>query len=106
MLIYDPDLKKTVHEYDITFENGMTIPVTVDTLAGDTYNEDEENVLVFLAPKPSKTDKSKILPAENIRIFKKKILVIQDREREINQLTPEQQAAWEQTLSDLGVTTH
>lgn len=102
MLIYDPDLKKTVHEYDVTFENGMTIPVIVDVDAGDTYRETNDHLLVFLAPKPSKTDKTKILPAENIKIFKSKILVIQDRDREINQLTPEQQAVWEKTLEDLG----
>lgn len=101
MLIVDPDVKKTVHEYDITFDNGITIPVTVDAEAGDTFSETEQEVNIFLEAKPSKADRNKILPAENIRAFKNKVIVIQHRVREINPLSPEQQEAWDQTLESL-----
>lgn len=95
-----PLVKKTVTEYDFVFTSGMMMPLTVDTLAGDKITFGTEYIQAYLAPKPTLNDPDKFLPAENITLFTKHVLSIQQREREVTDMTPEQQFEWKRTLQE------
>jgi hypothetical protein len=101
MLVNTPDEVKVVDDYDITFQSGFGMPLTVDIEAGDTITFSDDAILVKLASKPSSTNSTKMLPQEDITIFTKHIVAVQHRERRVTVLTPEQQHAWNQTLSEM-----
>ena len=89
MRVEHPEVKHTLDEYEIVFESGMVVPVTVNLDLGDTYEEGPDVILVSLVAKPSLTDPTKTLPAEDIRIFKSKVASINHRTREVVEATPE-----------------
>lgn len=94
MLINTPLAKKTVDDYDVLFESGMVMPLTVDLDAGDEIHFNDAIIKVHLASKASKNSPDKTLPAEDITIFVKHILSIQHRSREVEEQSPEERAQW------------
>ena len=95
---------RMVQDYDILLENGMMLPITIDRAAGDTVEFIGDIIQFTLVPKPSMNDPTKMLPAEDITVFKPHVLSIQHREREIVSLTPEQKYQLSQTLQELSGT--
>ena len=102
MQISTPLSKRYVNEYDIVFESGQMMPLTLDLVAGDTFVNDGTKLIVNLVAKPGLTDPSQSYPAEDIVIFLNHVISIQHRVREITELTPDQKAEWEETLHRLG----
>jgi hypothetical protein len=100
MRLETPLVKKLVNDYDVVFTSGVSMALTVDLEAGDTIDLGEKTILVHLTAKPSPADPDTLLAAEDITIFVGHVLSIQRREREITQLTPDQQYAWAQTLKE------
>jgi hypothetical protein len=101
MLIETPIVLKTLHDYDILFDSGMMIPITVDLASGDTISFNDLTITVQLTAKPSLNDPAKVLPAEDITIFNSHIVSIQHRQREIQELSPEEKYTWQETFKEL-----
>jgi hypothetical protein len=91
MEILSPEVKKFVDDYDFVFEAGILFPVTIDQSNGDRLQLGEEVVLVYLSPKPTKSDPTVLSPAQDITIFKKHLLSVQHTQREV---MSEQRATW------------
>lgn len=104
MIIQSPDVLKTIDDYDIVFENGMMMPLSLDKGLGDTINFGAEVINVNLVVKPSQNDPTKLLPAEDTTIYLKHVVSIQHRTRKVAELTPEEKHAWHKTWQEL--TTH
>ena len=105
MLVQSPDpVKKLVDDFDFTFIGGIVMPVSVDKEAGDTvdFETHPTAVVIHLTSKPSRTDSSMKLPAEDITIITSHLLVVQHRVREATELTPGQKAEWDKTLKEIG----
>jgi hypothetical protein len=90
MRIESPEVKHLVNDYDIVFQGGVTMAVTVDISAGDTLEFGEKLILVHLTAKPSPTDPDTLLAPEDITIFVPHVLSIQRREREVRERTPDE----------------
>lgn len=98
MLVTSPTLPpRRVHDYDFMLSNGAVQTVTVDEKAGDTVDINEFSVRIIISPKSS-FDRTKTIPGEEIVMFSRHIVSIQKREREITELTPEQQYEWSKTI--------
>ena len=106
MYITESDPKvKTVDDLDFTFSNGLVMPITIDKAAGDVvdWNIHEDAIVIHLSAKPSQDGES-TLPAEDITVFRKNILLIQHRTREITELTSAQKreiSEWKKTLQEV-----
>lgn len=101
MLIQTPEVKKILDDYDILFQSGFMMPLTIDLEKGDTISFDDKAILVHLAAKPSKSDPNKLLPAEDITVFTPHIISIQHRTRELVEPSPEEKLKWAKTWADL-----
>lgn len=107
MYITSPDpLKKLIEEFDFTFQNGMTLPISLDKTAGDEVDLDTypHAILIKLAEKPSLVDSTKMLPAEKITIFTTHLLTIQQRTKEVEDITQEQKDIWKKTIQEISKT--
>lgn len=102
MLVETPQDFKTIDEYDVTTASGLAMPITIDSKAGDYFDEGVDRIKVYLAPRSSIYDSEKKLPAETITIFKAHVISINHRTREVPQLTPEQQYQWSKVAQELG----
>lgn len=104
MRVETPLVKKWVDDYDVVFQSGMMMPITVDLAQGDYIQIGDKLIEVSLKAKPSPTDPDQILPAEDITIYVSHVVSIQHRVREVVELTPEQKFEWKKTLQELGGT--
>jgi len=106
MYITESDPKvKVLDDLDFTFSNGLVMPLTLDKEAGDVveWNTHEDAIVIHLSSKPSQDGESR-LPAEDITVFRKNILLIQHRVREVTELTSAQKREigdWKKTLQEL-----
>lgn len=103
MLVSTPEAYKTLDDYDFLTDTGMMMPVTLDRASGDTIAFGNE-IIIRLVSKPSMNDPSKLLPAEDITIYRDHIVSFQHRERRVAELTPDQQFEWMKTLQEMGST--
>ena len=99
MILSTPDVKRTLHDYDIVFVSGMMLPITLDLNAGDTVDFSAEAIVFFLSPKPSLNSPDTLLPAEDITVLKAHVVSIQHRVREVMELTPDQKFEWGKTFA-------
>lgn len=98
MEIYSTRPSRIVFDYDFVFIHGVALPLTIDPNLGDKIDFEDPNVVtVHLVAKTSPLTSGQNLPAEEVTIFKDKIISIQRRQREIFPLTPEQELELEQT---------
>lgn len=106
MIVHAPEIKKVLDDYDFTFTGGMVMPITVDIEAGDTINfgRSDGTITIRLAQKPMLSDPEKLLPAEDISIYKQHLVAFQHRVRIVTNLTPEQQHEWMKTLKEMSPT--
>jgi hypothetical protein len=96
---------KLVDDYDFTFNSGIIMPLRVDKSLGDTIEFDKGNaVIINLKAKPSFTNPSENLPAEEVTIFTRHLLCVQHRVTEIPVLTPDQKLDWQKTFQELSKT--
>ena len=101
MIVTTPDETRTLDDWDITFASGMVLPLTLDAKAGDTISFTDNEIQVKLVAKPNVSDPNKLLPAEDVTIYKAHVATVQHRERTITELTPEEKLAWQKTLHEL-----
>lgn len=104
MIVNTPEVVHVVDDYDFMFLNGMLMPVTVNTAAGDTIHIGESEITINLSSKPSLTDPTHTLPAETITIYVKQLVTRQHRIRPVVAVSPEQQHEWLKTLKEVGGT--
>lgn len=102
MQIETPQEMKVVDEYDIATDAGLVMPITIDAKEGDTFEEHDDRFIIHLVPKSSIYDSAKKHPAEDITIYKRHVISLNHRIREIPPLTPEQQFQWQKTAQELG----
>lgn len=93
-----PEITRVLDDYDFVFSSGMTLPVTLDHKAGDTYDDSSDFIHIRVAPQQSMSDPQKLLPPSEIKINKSHVASVQHRTREVLELTPEQRFEWEKTL--------
>lgn len=106
MEISSPVEKKIVTDYDIEGMTGITLSLTIDTEAGDTFNRTPDVLEIYLSPKPHRTDPTKVIPAEEFEVQRAHVFCIRKRTREVLGLTPEQQIEWQKSFEDMGSKTH
>lgn len=90
MLIDSPEIKKTVIDYDIVLDFGVTVPITIDPSKGDTIELGDKIISIHMPSKASDNNPEHQLPAEDMTIFVSHVVSIQRREREVVELSPEQ----------------
>lgn len=103
MYITSDPLSRTVIDYDFTFANSAVLPITLDPKYGDSIEFGDKTVRIDLKAKPSLTDPTQSLPAEEVIFYLQHLVVIQKRERVIQALNPEQQYEYKQALAALGI---
>ena len=101
MEIKEPEIKKTLVELDFVFSSGHIMPITLDASKGDTYDESDEVITIDLTSKPSANDPSMTLPAEQVTIYKKHLISIQKRKKEVLELTAKQKFEWSKTFKEM-----
>ena len=97
-----PEVTKVLDDYDFLFSSGVMMPVTIDSVAGDTITYYQDVIRVDLSAKPSQNDPSKILPAEDVTIYTKHLLSIQHKQRVVTQLSHDEQYEWQKTFNEMG----
>lgn len=98
MIIQNVDRKRVVTDYEIKFESGDTFAITIDPGLGDSDKWFDKFVEFRLAKvdKPGNTH-----PAETILVYLDKVVMLVRREREILDLTPEEEEKWSNAIKDL-----
>lgn len=93
---------KQVEEYDFVFNSGLTVPITLDKGSGDSMEILSDRILIRIPAKPSPHDPDLLTQAETTIVFLTHLAMIQQRDRIVAELTPEQQAEWKDTIKRLG----
>lgn len=101
MEINTPLEPKTLTFYDITFVNGLGIPIVIDESLGDTITLGDTKIVAYIAPRPSMSDPKDHLPAQNIVLYMAHIVGVQYYSKEIMPATPEQQFQYAETFKEL-----
>ena len=107
MRIDNPTPEPVLYEdYDITFANGMTLPISISKSLGDTVDFDTSplSVIFHLAEKASPSDDEVRIPPEDITIFMTHVLSIARRTRTIIPPTQEQKDQFRQAYHQLNKT--
>jgi len=93
MIIHPVLEPKIITDYDITFDNGLFTTISICESDGDTVDRDTSPLamLFYLAPKPSVSDPSVKMPAENVVVFLNSVVMLAHRQREILPANPDQQ---------------
>lgn len=104
MILNSPEVKRIVDDYDIVFESGMMLNVTLDFSLGDEIHFTDSQILITMASKPSKSDPTKLTTAEDNTVFLRHVASIVHRKREVLELNPEQKHELAKTWLDM--TTH
>jgi hypothetical protein len=95
MLIQPHITPKLIDEFDILFESGLPMPITIDREAGDTIDMSDPNIAIFTkAAKPSLSNPDVMIPAEEITVFMRHVLTVTHRAREVYPPTPEEKDAF------------
>lgn len=102
-----PPKTKTIEDYDFTFDTGLSRSISIDKEAGDTvdFTSHPVAVQIHLSPKPSTVNFEVKSPPEDITVFIAKLLSIDKRTREVEDLTYEQKAQWTKTFQEMSNTT-
>lgn len=101
MIVQVPEVKKILNDYDICFQTGMMMQITIDLDLGDTIEFNDRVILIHRSAKPSQNDPKILLPAETMTLFMPHVISIQHRFREVVERTPEQKFEWERIWQDL-----
>lgn len=101
MVLSTPQTIKVVSDYDIIFDTGMMLPLTVDFSAGDTIVFGDRTIEINIVAKPSEVNPKETIPAVATTIFLGHVASIQKRTREIAELTPEAKHELQQTWQEL-----
>ena len=107
MIIYSSDIEPyNVEDYDITFQNGLTMPITVNAKVGDTVDFDTSplTTIFHIKEQPSAMDPKLIIPSEDITIFMSHVIAIHHRTRQVIPPTPEQRDEFQRTIHELATT--
>jgi hypothetical protein len=107
MIVKSPEPKKRkIDDYEIHLEGGIILPLNLDFEAGDSvdWEHSPTAIRVKLASKPSVTDVGINTLEEDLTIMLSKVLFIQHRQREVTDLTVEQQLEWSKTIQELSKT--
>lgn len=96
--------KKFVDDYDFIFTSGLIKPVTIDPTLGDTIEFISEGVVINIKERPSLSDPSESISAEDITIFAKHLICIEHRKRQVEELTPEQKYEYQRTFQEMSKT--
>lgn len=94
MIIQPVLTPRVIEDYDILFQNGILLPLSIDRDAGDTVDFTPGQLVAtfHLAGKPTLADPSTKLPDEDITVFVSHVISVTKRYREVMPLTPEQEA--------------
>lgn len=93
---------RTIHNYDFLMTGGIMLPFAIDEVAGDTYDIQADCVIIKIAARLALgLSKS---PAMEHTIFAKHIISITHTEHEVIPPTPDQEAAFRNTIHQLSQT--
>ena len=101
MNINIPETRKTFLDINFTLVSGILFPVTLDIAEGDSITYSEDKALIRYSAKPSFSDPTKMLPAENVIIFMKHVASVQTKEREVVELTTDEKANLQKMFRDM-----
>lgn len=101
MPIESKDTSRIVTDYEFVMVSGVNFPINIDLKAGDKIAWEPEQILITLSAKPGIVDSSKVLPRENITLYRKHIAVIHTRERIIRDVTAKEKIDLDKTISSL-----
>lgn len=106
MVIETPPDFRIVEDYDIESITGNSITVTIDPSIGDTISISDAQIAIYVAPRTSQADKSQVNPAETTTINATHVFAVRKRERQIMNMTVEQQFEWQKTFKEMGNKMH
>lgn len=106
MVIETPPDIRIVEDYDIESITGNSLTVTIDPFLGDSIHITPTQISIFVAPRQSLHDKSKTHPAETTTVNASHVFAVRRREREVMNMTVEQQVEWSRDLTALGARMH
>lgn len=92
------DLFYKVTDYDIAFDTGAALQITIDPTHGDHLDTSDQTMTFHLGAKPSKSDSRRMVPPETISVHREHVLFTRVSEREVSTLTPEVKEAWDAVL--------
>lgn len=101
MRVESPEPRKLVTDYDIVFDSGMMMPITIDPSQGDSIDFGDLVIVANLAAKPSLNDPTKTLGAEVHTYYLSKVACVTKREREVVELGPEAKEEWHKTFQSM-----
>lgn len=107
MYITSPDPQtKIIVDYDFTFQGGIIQSYSIDKAAGDTIDLETypHAIVIDLAEKPSLTDPTLFHAYEQVTLFTSRLLSINKRIREVEQLTQEQKDQFRLTVQEISKT--
>jgi len=96
--IKDPHL---VEDWEITYNNGSALAVTLDASMGDTYNLGSSLIEFHLSEKPSFVVPDDVLAAEDLFIPWINVNCARKRVRLIEDPTLEEKEEWQKILNEL-----
>ena len=101
MLFQEPDPKtRTVDDFDFTMVDGVFMSFTVDKELGDSMESLPDAFIVHLTAKPT-VDGTEMMPAEDVTLFKRNIITIQHKTKEITEQTAAQKLEYIKTFKGL-----
>lgn len=106
MVIETPPDIRLVEDYDIEAITGNSLTVTIDPALGDTIDITPSRILIYVAPRQSRSDPTLKSSSETTTINQAHVFAVRKREREVMNLTIEQQVEWSKTFKELGGKVH
>lgn len=105
MIIKSIETQEKIYDcYDFTLLGGIVLPVNLNLEAGDTILVGPAQILITLQAKPSLTDPTILLPAEDVVIERRNLLAYQHRVMKVEEQTAEQHKEWKDTLLQIAKT--
>ena len=78
-----PSEIKIVHEYDLVLSNGAAMGLTLEPELGDTVQETDEKLVFDIQPRKPFPEAPTSTPVEHVVVYKRHLMAIQSRVREI-----------------------
>jgi hypothetical protein len=90
--IKQPELTRDVMEYEFVFDSGMSMPIIVDTVAGDSIDLSKPDCIsIQLAAKMSPFDPNEVsFKPEAVTIYKYKLACVHVRTRTLRIPSPDE----------------
>lgn len=90
---------REVHDFDITFASGFMVPISLDYASGESIDIQDEKIVIHRVARSILAHENHDPVRETVTIYRSHILMIQERTRQVRELSAEEEATLKQSIA-------